>query len=57
MTSGPPADEGATGASIPDADPGMEALELATRISRRLRAGDTPAPRQRMPTPRPPATT
>lgn len=56
MTSGRRADEASNEAPAPDADPGLEAMELAARISRRLSAGDTPIPRQRMPTPRPPAT-
>lgn len=55
MTSGSSADETPNEAPAPDADPGLEAIELAARISRRLGASDTPTPHQRMPTPRPPA--
>ena len=57
MTSGQRADQAPIEVPSPEADPGLEAMELAARISHRLSAGDASVPRQRLPTPRPPATT
>ena len=49
------APEALNAGTLPEGDPGLEAVELAARISRRLSAGDTPTTRHRLPTPRPPA--